>query len=505
MKAQAPAADVCLLLEGTYPFVPGGVSNWTHDLIQAQGHLSFHLVMLVPPDADLTPLYRIPPNVVGMSVVKLQRMPQGSFSSRRAHRLLAKFDGPLLRLQSNGGLADFSDLLGLLAPHKQRLGRRSLLNSMAAWDLLHRMYATTLPESPFLHYFWSWRTLHGALYSVLLTELPAARTYHATSTGYAGLLGVRAHLETGRPMLLTEHGIYTNERRVELSMADWLFDHRSSRLSVDRPRRDLKNIWIDTFQSYSRACYAASSRIITLYEGNTEFQIQDGAPREKITIIPNGIDHEHYAKIERAPTPHPPTIALIGRVVPIKNVKMFIRTCALLKQIVPNLRAKVLGPTDEDKVYFQECQAMANGLLLQDTISFAGRVNLEDHLASIDVILLTSISEAQPLVILEAGAAGIPAVTTDVGACRELILGNSRDTQSAGAGGAVTPLGDPAAMAHAVAQLLKDRAWYEQCSRTIKKRVLLNYNKRDLNERYRHIYESACSAPDSPPVLERNL
>ena len=155
-------------------------------------------------------------------------------------------------------------------------------------------------------------------------------------------------------------------------------------------------------------------------------------------------------------------------------------------------------------MYFRECQTMAKGLALQDTVSFAGPVKLDDHLGSIDVIVLTSISEAQPLVILEVGAAGIPTVATDVGACREMILGDSRDTQSAGAGGAVTPLGDPTAMAHAVAQLLKDRAWYEQCSRTIKKRVLLNYNKRDLNERYRHIYKSACSAPYSPPVLERN-
>ncbi len=505
MNEQAPVSDVCLLLEGTYPFVPGGVSNWTHELIQAQHHLSFYLLALVPPEAELKPLYKIPSNVVGMSALRLQRLPQGSLSNREADELLTKIQGPLLQLQSKGELADFIDLLGLIAPHRKHLGRQPLLNSMAAWDLLHRMYDATLPNSPFLHYFWSWRTLHGALFSVLLAELPAARTYHAASTGYAGLLGARAHLETGRPLLLTEHGIYTNERRVELSMADWLFDHRLSRLSVDKPRRDLKNIWVDTFQSYSRACYAASSRIITLYEGNTEFQIQDGAPREKITIIPNGIDHEQYSRIERSQAPHPPTIALVGRVVPIKDVKTFIRTCVILKRTFPDLQAKVLGPTDEDKRYFRECQAMVNGLMLQDTIRFVGQVNLEDHIASIDVILLTSISEAQPLVILEAGAAGVPAVATDVGACRELILGNSRDTQSTGAGGAVTALGDPGAMARAVARLLKDREWYEQCSRAIKSRVLLNYNKRDLNERYRHIYDSACSAQDSPLVLERNV
>ena len=39
----------------------------------------------------------------------------------------------------------------------------------------------------------------------------------------------------------------------------------------------------------------------------------------------------------------------------------------------------------------------------------------------IDVLVLTSISEGLPLVILEAAAAGVPLVSTDVGACRELL------------------------------------------------------------------------------------
>ena len=47
-------ADVCLILEGTYPYVTGGVSVWTDDLIRAQSHLTFHLVTLLAPGADRT-------------------------------------------------------------------------------------------------------------------------------------------------------------------------------------------------------------------------------------------------------------------------------------------------------------------------------------------------------------------------------------------------------------------------------------------------------------------
>jgi hypothetical protein len=44
-KSRRPAreADVCIILEGAYPFIAGGVSSWTHDLIRANSDLTFHL------------------------------------------------------------------------------------------------------------------------------------------------------------------------------------------------------------------------------------------------------------------------------------------------------------------------------------------------------------------------------------------------------------------------------------------------------------------------------
>ena len=50
MRQDAPPADVCLILEGSYPFITGGVSSWTHDLIRAQTDLRFHIVALTADD-----------------------------------------------------------------------------------------------------------------------------------------------------------------------------------------------------------------------------------------------------------------------------------------------------------------------------------------------------------------------------------------------------------------------------------------------------------------------
>src|SRR5262249_38672532 len=145
-----------------------------------------------------------------------------------------------------------------------------LLDSPAAWETVLHMYRQTMPKTSFLDYFWSWRGLFGGLFSLLLADLPAAKTYHALCTGYAGLLLARASIETGRPCILTEHGIYTNERRIEIASAGWLDDPNRFSLAISHKAQDrtLKDFWIDTFSNYSRLCYEACDRIVTLFEGN---------------------------------------------------------------------------------------------------------------------------------------------------------------------------------------------------------------------------------------------
>ena len=70
-------ADICLVLEGTYPYVPGGVSTWTHELIKAQSHLTFHIIALLPPNAKAKIRYKIPKNVLSIKKVFLQKLKDG--------------------------------------------------------------------------------------------------------------------------------------------------------------------------------------------------------------------------------------------------------------------------------------------------------------------------------------------------------------------------------------------------------------------------------------------
>lgn len=483
-------ADVCLILEGTYPFVTGGVSNWTHELIEEQSHLTFHLCAIVPFDAELELKYRLPSNVLSLTTIRLAELPEGGkctpVFAKRLHNALRE---PLAKITSEDtfDLADLKRMVDALRSTNVTLGQHILLDRPEAWDQLVSLYEEGFEDHSFLDYFWSYRAIAGGIYSVLLADLPSADVYHALSTGYAGLMAARAKIETGKTAIVTEHGIYTNERRIEVVSAEWLEATASKALTIDKPRRDLRDLWIDSINNFSHVCYQACDRIITLFEGNQKHQLEDGADAARMAIIPNGVDLKRYSTIRRA-RGGAPTIALIGRVVPIKDVKTYIRTVGLLKQYAPEIKAYIIGPTDEDEKYYHECQTMVQMLGLGNNVVFTGRATVDDYLDHIDLLVLTSLSEAQPLVILEAGAAGIPCVATDVGACRELIEGSDVESPNLGHGGIVTALASPAATAEAVYTLLMDQERYAQCSNVMRERIKNYYDQIAQHAQYRDLY-----------------
>lgn len=495
-------ADVCIIVEGAYPYVAGGVSSWVHDLIRAQSHLTFHLLVLKADDKPAPLKFALPDNVIGTTEIALQRVEHRIPSGRSAANLIRKLEPALQRLLHHGRREDFRTVLEALRSPAVAVTRGDLLNSEPAFEMLQRIYDASVPGSSFLRYFWSWRSLVGGLFSVLLAKLPQARVYHAVSTGFAGLAMARAVIETGRPGLLTEHGIYTNERRIEIAMAEWLMADEVEPLNIDRRQRDLRDFWLDAFKSCSTVCYECCDRIVTLYTGNQLLQMQDGAPDDRMSIIPNGIDVQMYGAVARIMAAREPTVAMIGRVVPIKDVKTFIRAMAILRELVPGVRALMLGPTDEDPAYFAECSDMVVHLGLSSMFEFKGRVKLTDYLGRVDAVVLTSLSEAQPLVLLEAGAAGVPCVATDVGACRDMIEGRGDEDPPLGRGGFVTPLANPRATAQALADLLLDEALRERCARAMQERTRRYYSKTAVDASYRALYQQHLSLPVRTDAVE---
>ncbi len=502
IDAPAEEADVCLIVEGAYPYVWGGVSHWVQRLLRAQKRLSFHIVAITADDRKRKVLYRIPPNVQGVHHIALQRRPTAERQARGTEAMIRAIEPALSAFLQGGGREELRQLSAAFEHHRACATLSQLLDSEPAYEMVQRMYERSVPGSSFLHYFWSWRSLVGGLYAVMLAKLPRARVYHAVSTGYAGLAMARASIETSRPGMLTEHGIYTHERRIEVAMADWLRDARPTSLAVaDRPV-DLRDIWMSSFGASARAAYESANRIVSLHSGAQAAQQREGASPTRMSIIPNGVDLERYAGIRRGARTHPPTVALMGRVVPVKDIKTFVRAVAQLRELVPRVRVQIFGARDEAPGYARECEDMVDFLGLADCVEFKGHVDTREALTQVDVLVLTSLSEAQPLVLLEAGAAGIPCVVTDVGACREIVLGRPGEYPALGAGGFVTPLANPRATAQAVAQLLRDDVLRARCGRALQTRVRRYYNRRMVDAAYAELYAKQIAMSVPVPAAE---
>ena len=276
-------------------------------------------------------------------------------------------------------------------------------------------------------------------------------------------------------------------------MANWIGDQTETGLALDRADYDLRDLWIKAFQSYTKACYNACNPIISLYGANSLAQKRLGAPGERLKIIPNGIDPGRFANRPDERDPVYPLVALIGRVVPIKDIKTYIRAAAQVHARVPNARFVVMGPEDEDKDYAADCRALVAELGIDHVFEFTGMVDIADWMPKIDVLVLTSLSEAQPLVILEGGICGIPVVAPDVGSCRDLIEGTTRGEVRHG--GIVTALVDPEDTARAITKLLRDPELRDRMGADLRERIVRDYDRNSVIAQYRDLYQQLGAVP----------
>jgi polysaccharide biosynthesis protein PelF len=492
-------SDVCLILEGTYPYVAGGVSSCVHQLISNTPHVRYSIFYIGANQKDAKEYkYKIPSNVKLIKELFLYdyslkgEVQKIDIQDKTDLFETFHFDKSILR-------EEYFKLIyeKFFHPEKRKYDPFKLLESTFAWELVEKSYMNKFPEGngpSFIDYFYSWRFTHYPLFKILTADLPRASVYHSLSTGYAGLAGVCSRLLYGKPFVLTEHGIYSHEREIDIYQADWIYN-------TDPDVQARKNIsyfkewWIKIFHFIGKCAYEHADIITTLYDGNKARQIEFGAPSEKIEIIPNGINIQDF-KIEHIPRLNgQKTMALIGRVVPIKDIKTFIKAIKYVSNKVENLKVYIMGPKDEDEAYYTECLHLVNFLNLGDIVEFTGRVNIKEFLPKVDLLVLSSISEGQPMVLLEGFAGSIPAVTTDVGSCRQLIFGredNEKD-RNIGAAGDVVPFGHPDLMGKAISKILNNDELREKMSESAYQRVKEFYTEEININNYLNVYNRYLS------------
>lgn len=204
-----------------------------------------------------------------------------------------------------------------------------------------------------------------------------------------------------------------------------------------------------------------------------------GLSKDKIAIIGNALPS---AAFTTAPPflPKRPGTLRVGMVArmnhPYKNHSGFLRIAAQIHKRMPDTEFILVG----DGPLRPQLENEAQSLGLRASAIFVGdHQDMPAILASLDVAVLTSDSESLSNVILEAMAAGLPAVAYKVGGNSEL-LDHER--------GALIPAGDEPGFANAVEKLLADSGLREQLGRNAQQFAQENFSLDRVRQRYIDLY-----------------
>jgi glycosyltransferase involved in cell wall biosynthesis len=189
---------------------------------------------------------------------------------------------------------------------------------------------------------------------------------------------------------------------------------------------------------------------------------------EQVEVIPLGLDLERFRQPSSAAPAlraslglrsGTPLLGIVGRLVPIKDHAALFQALALLSGHDAPVHLAVVGDGEERP----RLEALAGRLGLGARIHFLGwRTDLETILKELDVVICASKNEGTPVALIEAMAAGVPVLSTDVGGVADLIAHGET-------GWLVRP-GDPSSLAHAIRHLLGDeplRARLAAAGRTV--------------------------------------
>lgn len=461
---------ICVVLEGCYPYVTGGVSSWIHDYMRGMPEHEFVVWAIGASSKDRGKFkYQLPDNVVEVKEVFLndafREYPEVGRHKYTEQEMAA------LKNCINCKPTDWEVLFRLYQGGK--VTPQSFLMSEEFLELISDICEEEYPYTAFSALFHTVRSMLLPLLYIIQSEVPKADLYHSIATGYGGILARLGSYMNHVPFMITEHGIYTREREEEIIRAKW----------VDPA---FKKFWVRFFYMLSDGAYKKATMVTSLFKGAMETQIDIGCDRDKCRFIINGIRYERFENIEPKEDNGYIDVGAVLRIAPIKDVKTMIYAFAKMKEAVPNARLFIAGPED-DKEYAQECYTLIKRLKVEDII-FLGTVNVVEYLGKFDFTILTSISEGMPLSVMESFAAGVPCVTTDVGSCKQLLNSIAEEDDLGVAGYCVPPMHQEG-VANAMIQMALQTEERKKMAKIARKRADLFFRHEDMMKKYREAYD----------------
>lgn len=218
---------VCLICEGSYPYVPGDVSIWVQMLCSHFSDMEFVIWSIATTKKEMgTPAYKMPENI---KAVQTMYIGEQTFQRTGKKVRLSKKEKECLRGLMIGSVDEigWTDVLHLAKKHRKHMC--DILMSEPFFDICLEEYLRLKSHKNFLHFLWNFRGIYFPIMSILAQDIPKADIYHSVSAGYAGILGSCASFVEGKPFMLSEHGIYTRSgRKTSSAPLGWLGNLRKS-------------------------------------------------------------------------------------------------------------------------------------------------------------------------------------------------------------------------------------------------------------------------------------
>jgi glycosyltransferase involved in cell wall biosynthesis len=263
-----------------------------------------------------------------------------------------------------------------------------------------------------------------------------------THLSYANILGSICARMVGIPVVSTLHSV----------------------ANVSNPGYRFRNsLELFALRRIARRVIAVGTKIKEVYQS----RLGD----EKIIVIPNAVAaspsladaQRQRIRAAMAKNPDGPVIITVGRFAPPKALDDLVKAFARLHKLHPAASLVMVGEGE----LFNEIQVLVRELKLEGNVSLLGsRTDIPGLLAASDIFVSSSVREGLPLAILEAMAAGLPVVATDVGDISQVV---------SPASGIVVPARHPELIAQALDQLIRDPHKRREMGMAARRYVVENY------------------------------